>query len=39
VLSINHVFVLIAALFALTLPLVFLLRRGDASGPTEVAVE
>ena len=38
VLSINHVFVLIAALFVLVLPLVLLLKRGDA-GPAEVAAE
>jgi DHA2 family multidrug resistance protein len=39
VLSINHVFVLIAGLFVVVLPLVLLLRRGAASGPAEVVAE
>ena len=39
VLSINHVFVLIAGLFVLVLPLVLLLRRGESGAPAEVAAE
>ena len=39
VLSINKVFVLIAVLFVLVMPLVLLLRRGDTGAPAEVAAE
>jgi MFS transporter, DHA2 family, multidrug resistance protein len=39
VLSINHVFVLIAALFVVVLPLVLLLRRGESGAPAEIAAE
>src|ERR1051325_2004570 len=37
VLSINEVFVLIAILFAFSLPLVLLLRAGSHGGPAEIA--
>ena len=39
VLSLNHVFVLIAMLFVLALPLVLLLRGGHAEGEQEVITE
>jgi MFS transporter, DHA2 family, multidrug resistance protein len=39
VLSLNHVFVLIAILFFCALPLVLLLRSGHAEGETEMVVE
>jgi DHA2 family multidrug resistance protein len=39
VLALNHVFVLIAILFVLALPLVLLLRRGHAEDEVEMAVE
>jgi hypothetical protein len=39
VLALNHVFVLIAILFALALPLVLLLRAGHVDEAAEVLVE
>jgi hypothetical protein len=39
VLALNHVFVLIAILFVLALPLVLLLRAGHAEGETELIAE
>jgi DHA2 family multidrug resistance protein len=39
VLAYNHVFVLVAALFVLGFPLVFLLRRGTPSGDVEIPVD
>jgi DHA2 family multidrug resistance protein len=39
VLAYNHVFVLVAALFFLSFPLVFLLRRGHPGAEVEIAVD
>jgi len=39
VLAYNHVFVLVAALFVIGFPLVFLLRRGEPGAEVEIAVE
>ncbi len=39
VLAYNHVFVLVAALFVIAFPLVFLLRRGHPGAEVEIAVD
>jgi hypothetical protein len=39
VLAYNHVFILVAALFVITLPLVALLRRGTADPDAEIVAD